>query len=47
MTVERIVDEHGVGLHILDMRIALDPNDSVYLHTRVLDGGYDVCRVGG
>ncbi|WP_248911096.1 recombinase family protein [Halocatena marina] len=27
-TVERIVDEHGVGLHILDMGIALDPNDS-------------------
>ncbi len=27
-TVERIVDEHGVGLHILDMGIALDPTDS-------------------
>ncbi len=27
-TVERIVDEHGVGLHILDMGIALDPEDS-------------------
>ncbi len=27
-TVERIVDKHGVGLHILDMGIALDPNDS-------------------
>ncbi len=27
-TVERIVDEHSVGLHILDMGIALDPNDS-------------------
>lgn len=27
-TVERIVDENGVGLHILDMEIALDPNDS-------------------
>ncbi len=26
--VERIVDENDVGLHILDMRIALDPNDS-------------------
>lgn len=27
-TVERIVDENGVGLHILDMGIALDPNDA-------------------
>lgn len=27
-TVERIVDEHSVGLHILDMGIALDPTDS-------------------
>ncbi|WP_248911047.1 recombinase family protein [Halocatena marina] len=27
-TVERIVDENGVGLHILDMGIALDPEDS-------------------
>ena len=26
-TVERIVDENGVGLHILDMGIALDPDD--------------------
>ncbi len=32
-TVERIVDEHGVGLHILDMGIALDPEDSD-LYTR-------------
>lgn len=28
VTVERIVDENGVGLHILDMGIALDPEDS-------------------
>lgn len=27
-TVERIVDGNGVGLHILDMGIALDPEDS-------------------
>ncbi|UPM44863.1 recombinase family protein [Halocatena salina] len=27
-TVERIVDENSVGLHILDMGIDLDPNDS-------------------
>lgn len=27
-TVERIVDEHDVGLHILDMGIALDPTGS-------------------
>jgi DNA invertase Pin-like site-specific DNA recombinase len=26
-TVERVVDEHGVGLHILDMGIDLDPDD--------------------
>ncbi|WP_185715656.1 hypothetical protein [Halocatena pleomorpha] len=26
-TVERIVDEHGIGLHILDMGIALDGAD--------------------
>lgn len=27
-TVERIVDENGIGLHILDIGIALDPEDS-------------------
>jgi DNA invertase Pin-like site-specific DNA recombinase len=27
-TVERIVDENGVGLHILDMGIDLDPSDA-------------------